>query len=282
MISKLESSKNLFGKIVDCMECPICKAGLDKEGNSIKCENFHTFNISKKGTVVLQSKSKLYASSLYTTDLFKNRRQFISYGLYDSVYDKIVSYIKPIITNNSTILDLGSGEASHLKNIMSKLEAKCVGVALDISKPAIELASDFVYNNILPVVADTNNLCFKDNSVSVVLDFLSPLMIKETLRVLKKGGMLVKVIPNTDYLKEVRTLINEKDYTKTAEVLNNIQQKVRVDKVISVKDVFNIDEDIKKALLKMTPLTKNKNLETTNLSSFNQITIDLLVLIIKK
>lgn len=282
MESKLEISKKLFEFIVNGLECPICKTSINKDGNSLKCENSHTFNLSKKGTVVLQSKAKIYDSDLYTKELFINRRFVIGCDLYKKIYEQIINEIKEFIKPNSIILDLGSGEGSHLNKLKTKLGLNTIGVAVDISKPAIELASDYLSNGIIPIIADTNNLPFKKNTIDIVLDFLSPLMVKETMRVVKPGGIIVKVIPNNGYLKEIRKLINEKDYEKTSEILNNIKTKVDVEKVFAIQDVISIDSEIKKALLKMTPLTNKKNLEDINIADLNSITIDLSIVIIRK
>lgn len=282
MESKLEVSKKLFEVILDDLECPICKATINQYGNSLECENSHTFNLSQKGTVVLQAKPKIYNSDLYTKELFINRRYIIGCDIYAKIYEQIINEVKEFIKPNSKILDLGSGEGSHLNKLKTKLGINTFGIAVDISKPAIELASDYLFNGIIPIIADTNNLPFKKNSIDIVLDFLSPLMIKETMRVVKPGGIIIKVIPNSGYLREIRELINEKDYKKTIEVLNNIKSKVSVTKVIPVKDVISLNSEMKTALLKMTPLTNKENWEDVNVSNINLITIDLSIIVIRK
>lgn len=282
MLSKLEQSKILFNKSSKLLICPICKTSLQLEGNSLVCENEHNFNISKKGVVVLQTKTNPYTSDVYTKSLFENRRRVIKKGLYAKVYDEIAKQVNKLKRDDVVLLDLGAGEASHLNSICKLLNAKSLGFAVDISKPAVELASDYIGDGIVSIVADTNNLVFADNSIDVAIDFLSPISISETMRALKPGGIIVKVIPNSEYLKEIRSLIGQKDYERNSEVLDNIQSKTQIERIQDVKYSLPLDEETKLALIQMTPLTNHVDIKDLDLNLLKNITIDLKIITIKK
>ncbi len=54
------------------------------------------------------------------------------------------------------------------------------------------------------MIGDLANLPLLDNSIDILLNLLSPANYQEFARVLKPGGLLIKVIPGSEYLKEVR------------------------------------------------------------------------------
>ena len=55
-------------------------------------------------------------------------------------------------------------------------------------------------------VADLAHLPFKDGSIDVIVNILSPINYKDFKRVLSDDGLVYKVIPETGYLKELRKL----------------------------------------------------------------------------
>lgn len=56
-------------------------------------------------------------------------------------------------------------------------------------------------------VADLRRLPFADQSFDSVVEIFSPSDYGEFKRVLKPGGRLIKVIPNAEYLVELRQLL---------------------------------------------------------------------------
>ena len=62
------------------------------------------------------------------------------------------------------------------------------------------------------MIANLSNLPFRDNSVSCILNILTPANYTEFFRVLGKDGYLIKVIPNAEYLKEIRSITAAKEY----------------------------------------------------------------------
>lgn len=99
----------------------------------------------------------------------------------------------------SSILDLGCGDGTRL-NFLSKKKIQCVGV--DISKKAILLAKK-QYPKCDFKVSNLETIPFKNNSFDLVysafvLEHLQnpQKVIKEAVRVLKVGGVLVLMAPN--------------------------------------------------------------------------------------
>src|SRR5699024_3874054 len=73
----------------------------------------------------------------------------------------------------------------------------------DISKEGINLAAA-TYEEIFFLVADLAHSPFSADSFDTILNILSPSNYQEFKRILKPGGLLIKVVPGADYLKASR------------------------------------------------------------------------------
>ncbi|WP_246014148.1 putative RNA methyltransferase [Paenibacillus rhizophilus] len=190
-------------------QCPICGSRMTvKEDKSLVCTNKHTFDFAKPGYLNLSVRP---AKGHYTKELFEARRRIITEsGLYAPLHERLARMIKEHTRSSeipSTVADLGCGEGSHLRRI---LEACCcpemTGIGLDLSKEGIVLASKR-YAESVWIVGDLAQSPFADGSVQVILNILSPANYKEFKRILARDGLVIKVLPRSGYLKEVRQSI---------------------------------------------------------------------------
>ena len=236
--------------------CPYCKQGLQIDNHSLKCYNNHNFSISKKGEIYLVNSSNYKHSSIYNHDLFLSRREFINKNYYNNVYLNISKYINSLNKSEITILDLGSGEGTHMHKICEKLDIKYNLISIDYSKDAINLVTDYYLNNIC-IVGDINNLPIENNSIDVIIDFLSPYNGDEIRRVLKQDGKIIKIVPGNNYLKELRYKLDLEEYKKKEDVKNNLLKYFNIIKEIEVTDIFIIDTLDLDHLIKMSPLQNN-------------------------
>lgn len=281
MPSKKDMLKSLFVENKDFFCCPICKKNLDIKDDSIICNNKHTFNISKKGYLYLNSINNLHNSSLYNKDLFLSRRNTLLSNLYEGVYNEIVNIIDKYNDSPISIIDIGSGEASHLYNL-TKIKNFKFKLAVDLSKEAINLATDYLNENIMSSISDVENIPIKNNKIDVILDFLSPMSIKECLRVLKDEGILIKISPTSNYLKEIRTLLNQKQYSNEDNVENNILNKIAPIYQTKIEYKKEVTTELASNLFKMTPLSYHKNITSELINQLKSITISLKIYVIKK
>lgn len=274
--TKKELFINLLEKNINILQCPICKNEVSLTNGSVKCNNNHSFDISRKGVLLLHKKYKKCQDEIYTKQLFTNRRNFILKGFYNDVYNVIDKIISNKYQNKKIkLLDLGSGECSHIKQIMKE---NFNVFAVDLSYNAIELASDYIKDNILPICADVYNLPFKNKSFDCIIDFLSPFNSIETKRVLKDNGILIKIIPTKEYLKELRNILCFKDYEKEEDIINNISKSFNILDKTNVSKCFELDEQTKKELINMTPLSNHLNISPIIYKKLNKITINLDIL----
>jgi 23S rRNA (guanine745-N1)-methyltransferase len=82
MIKKIEKSKNFIHNYSYLFECPLCHKKLKVLDNNLICDLNHSFDISKKGVIVLTKTSRFKPLPLYDTNLFINRREFINNNFY--------------------------------------------------------------------------------------------------------------------------------------------------------------------------------------------------------
>ena len=276
MKSKKEIGLDFIKNNINNFICPYCKNSLELNVTSLKCHNNHTFDLTKKGTTNFIASTKIKESKIYNEKLFTCRRKFIQKEYYEEVYNIIVETINSLNLNNLSILDLGCGEGTHTINILNKISGNYNYCAFDYSKSAINLASDYNSTNRFYFDGDVNNIPITTNSIDVIIDFLSPYSESEVKRVLKKGGMFIKVAPNKDYLLELRQALGLNEYQKQAKVIDNLAKHFKNISTKTYTKSFAISKEDQDNLIGMTPInTTQNNLEIPN------ITIDLNIYIIQ-
>ncbi|MCC0649788.1 putative RNA methyltransferase [Clostridioides sp. ZZV15-6598] len=285
-LKKIEIAKLLLDENIDVFKCPLCKEDMitiDK--NSMVCINNHCFDISKKGYVnLLNSNTK----TIYDKELFESRHE-----IYNSkVYDNLTEELKYIIHNYTLdkninyILDAGCGEGYFSNKLYEdkNINNRCKLIGIDIAKEGISMATRGE-NEVIWCISDLSNLPFKDNAFGVILNILSPANYKEFTRVLSDDGIIVKIMPESNYLKEIRTNIQgnikNSDYDNKNIVavfkkhLNVVyENRINYKTDISILNLMN--------LVKMTPLTSTLDEEEILKlieSGISNITIDLRVMV---
>ena len=119
------------------------------------------------------------------TKMLSHRRAFLQAGFFKPFLDEIAKQL----TANSRILDVGCGEGTPVYQLAQQVPAQYIG--FDISKPAIQLASDYNQEGWF-CVADLARMPFADQSLDTVLNIFSPSQYQEFKRVLKPDGQLIK------------------------------------------------------------------------------------------
>lgn len=185
--------------------CPVCKKLLRLNGNSFKCEKGHVFDISKKGYV------NLYLNPSKRTHgddkvMATARRDFLDSGFYLPLRDAVCKII-----SGGTVLDLGCGEGYYTEGI----NADNI-YAMDISKDAISgAASRLRGKGVTVCVANCSSIPLEDNVCDYILSVFAPIKDSEVLRVIKRGGKLVRVTPGTEHLFELKSAVYDRPFKNT-------------------------------------------------------------------
>ena len=259
--------------------CPICRENLTLVESSLKCENRHSFDLAKFGYVNLVPQIKQSAN--YDKENFQNRQQILEAGFYQAILE-VVSDLLSNSKNAKTILDIGCGEGFYSRKLQESHSEKTF-YAFDISKDSVQIAAKSEPNWAVNwFVGDLARLPIKDASMDILLDIFSPANYGEFRRVLSKDGILIKVIPTKNHLKEIRQKVQDqltnKDYSNQ-DIKNHFQEHFTILSSQTASLTKTITADQLQALLSMTPLLFHVDQSKIDWSQLTEITIEAEILV---
>ena len=259
--------------------CPICQEKLALAEGSLKCNNRHSFDLAKFGYVNLAPQIKQSAN--YDKENFQNRQQILEAGFYQAILEGVSDLLA---TNPSakTVLDIGCGEGFYSRKLQESHPDKTF-YAFDISKDSVQIAAKSEPNWAVNwFVGDLARLPIKDASMDILLDIFSPANYGEFRRVLSKDGILIKVIPTENHLKEIRQKVQDqltnKDYSNQ-DIKNHFQEHFTILSSQTASLTKTITAEQLQALLSMTPLLSHIDQTKIDWSQLIEITIEAEVLV---
>ena len=259
--------------------CPICQENLTLVESSLKCNNRHSFDLAKFGYVNLAPQIKQSAN--YDKENFQNRQQILEAGFYQAILEA-VSDLLSNSKNAKTILDIGCGEGFYSRNLQERHPDKTF-YAFDISKDSVQIAAKSESNWAVNwFVGDLARLPITDASMDILLDIFSPANYGEFRRVLSKDGILIKVIPTKNHLKEIRHKVQDqltnKDYSNQ-DIKNHFQERFTILSSQTASLTKPITTEQLQALLSMTPLLFHVDQSKIDWSQLTEITIEAEILV---
>ena len=259
--------------------CPICQENLTLVETSLKCNNRHSFDLAKFGYINLAPQIKQSAN--YDKENFQNRQQILEAGFYQAILET-VSDLLSNSKNAKTILDIGCGEGFYSRKLQESHSDKTF-YAFDISKDSVQIAAKSEPNWAVNwFVGDLARLPIKDASMDILLDIFSPANYGEFRRVLSKDGILIKVIPTENHLKEIRQKVQDqltnKDYSNQ-DIKNHFQEHFTILSSQTASLTKTITADQLQALLSMTPLLFHIDQTKIDWSQLTEITIEAEILV---
>lgn len=99
--------------------CPLCKAKLEKNDRSLKCEHGHSFDISAEGYVHLlpanRMNSKVPGDS---KEMAASRSAFLDKGYYEPLLSELEKAVLELSSSGEpAVLDCGCGEGYYTADI---------------------------------------------------------------------------------------------------------------------------------------------------------------------
>ena len=259
--------------------CPICQENLTLLETNFKCCNRHSFNLAKFGYVNLAPQIKQSAN--YDKENFQNRQQILEAGFYQAILDAVSDLLASSKTT-ITILDIGCGEGFYSRKLQESHSEKTF-YAFDISKDSVQIAAKSEPNWAVNwFVGDLARLPIKDASMDILLDIFSPANYGEFRRVLSKDGILIKVIPTENHLKEIRQRVQEqltnKEYSNQ-DIKEHFQEHFTILSSQTASLTKTITAEQLQALLSMTPLLFHVDQSKIDWSQLTEITIEAEILV---
>ena len=259
--------------------CPFCQQALFLSENSLKCKNKHSFDLAKLGYVNLAPQVK--QSKAYDKSNFQNRQLILEAGFYQPILKKLLEILSSL-PQHGNLLDIGCGEGYYARNLQAQLPDKHI-YAFDLSKESIQLAAKSDHSlTVNWFVGDLAHIPIQDASMDMILDIFSPANYQEVQRVLQKNGLLIKVIPSSQHLQEIRSIVAEQltntNYSNH-KIIEHFEEAFTMTNSYDVAATFNLRENEKAALLHMTPLLFNIDIDKIDWSPLTGITIAAKILV---
>lgn len=255
--------------------CPICQENLTLLETNFKCCNRHSFDLAKFGYVNLAPQIKQSAN--YDKENFQNRQQILEAGFYQAILDAVSDLLASSKTT-TTILDIGCGEGFYSRKLQESHSEKTF-YAFDISKDSVQIAAKSEPNWAVNwFVGDLARLPIKDANMDILLDIFSPANYGEFRRVLSKDGILIKVIPTENHLKEIRQRVQDqltnKEYSNQ-DIKEHFQEHFTILSSQSASLTKTITAEQLQALLSMTPLLFHVDQSKIDWSQLTEIPLKL-------
>ncbi|HGQ0452791.1 TPA: putative RNA methyltransferase [Streptococcus pneumoniae] len=259
--------------------CPICQENLTLLETNFKCCNRHSFDLAKFGYVNLAPQIKQSAN--YNKENFQNRQQILEAGFYQAILDAVSDLLASSKTT-TTILDIGCGEGFYSRKLQESHSEKTF-YAFDISKDSVQIAAKSEPNWAVNwFVGDLARLPIKDANMDILLDIFSPANYGEFRRVLSKDGILIKVIPTENHLKEIRQRVQDqltnKEYSNQ-DIKEHFQEHFTILSSQTAYLTKTITAEQLQALLSMTPLLFHVDQSKIDWSQLTEITIEAEILV---
>lgn len=234
--------------------CPVCGGILDTSGKTFICSKRHCFDKAKSGYVNLLISKHGTAVHGDNKLMLRARRDFLEKGYYAPLCAEVCETIVKYVKNGCAILDAGCGEGYYTSAVKAILDKSNIAVniyGIDISKDAADMAAKR-RSDIKFAAASVFHIPIQSESCDVLLTMFAPYCGEEYKRVLKKGGIMIMVIPSENHLWELKSLIYDTPYKN--EVKPYTLEGFEFINSERVKFVMNINEknDIH-SLFSMTP-----------------------------
>ncbi|CAM3904687.1 methyltransferase domain-containing protein [Alkalicoccus chagannorensis] len=263
MLSKKQSRLALIKQLSPLLECPHCGQALKADDAGVSCPAGHRIDAAKQGQLFLLRKQP---PETYTAALFAARTRVIQAGVYKALHEVLQEQLQ----DSRVIVDAGCGEGSHAEALQ---QGTIIGI--DNAKAGIDAAAKRSDRH-LWLMGDLADPPLVPQCADAVLNVLSPANYAAFARILKPGGLLIKVTPGPRYLQEIR----DADGTEAGQPEPvTMPPSFALEETNHVHVTVDLPVDLRKEMLRMTPLTWHMEEEALvkAASTLSAVTIDLLV-----
>ena len=259
--------------VIALLRCPRCGGGIERRGGSLLCPMGHCYDLSRYGDVNFAPEKR---ESFYTKALFESRARVFAAGVFDPVMAAIDEALAPRIAGEhpTVLVDAGCGEGFYTRRVLAGTPMTRIG--FDLCKEAVRLAARGGRDASF-FVGDLANIPLGDGCADVLLDVFTPANYAQFARVLRPGGLLVKLAPRAGYLAELREaargLLRRGEHNG-APVEQYAQKHMTLLEKREITYTLPVDAALAADLARMTPMLAGIDVDGLDLSAVTQITVD--------
>lgn len=231
----------------DMLLCPKCKKSLSQQGQALKCEANHSYDIAASGYVnlLLTTRSGNFIGD--NKAMIAARREFLEAGYYRGLGEAIRETIGEYgLEPDFNLIDAGCGEGYYTRLLRNAFpEPSILGV--DISRHGCLAASKQDRESIY-ITATASAMPVKDNWANTILSVCAPAFGEEFRRLLQPCGKVLMVAPGRNHLMELKEAVYDEAYPNREEkhILEGFQQAgsrrisypITIDKPEHIRQLF--------------------------------------------
>jgi len=227
------------------LRCPVCSQPLYCEGRIQKCENGHCFDVAKEGYVNLLRTNKKGDSIGDDKYSARCRRDFLNKGYYSILAQRLSQLLAD---QTGSLLDICCGEGYYTSFVAEHTGLDAYG--FDISREMVRLAAKRGVGKYF--VANMASIPVRDASFDCAMHLFAPFLEPEFARVLKPGGILLRVTPGSRHLFGLKEVLYDTPYLNVEALPPTATLQCIGAEKISGKILLKTQEDIE-AVFRMTP-----------------------------
>lgn len=259
-------------QLISILRCPLCGGAFSRRDNSLVCAKGHCYDIARQGYVNFVPGQK---EMFYRKELFESRAKAFEAGVYAPVVERISAALEEHVRSDCpVIVDAGCGEGYYTKGVCPGRAMTRIG--FDLSKEAIRLAARGQREASF-FAADLKRIPLADGCADVVLDIFTPADYAEFRRILRPGGLLIKLAPRSGYLQQLRSaagaLLRRQSYDD-GDVARYAREKMNVIAEEAITYTIDVPKELTHHLARMTPMLSGVDVGALDLSGVTKITID--------
>lgn len=188
--------------VVPFLVCPYCGAATTRTDGVLRCRSGHSFDIARHGYVSLLPPG-WRGDAGDTAAMVRARERFLAAGHFDVVATTLADLAERQSSDvPGCVVDVGGGTGHHLAAVLDRLTDR-VGLALDVSKPALRRAAR-AHRRVGAVACDVwHGLPVAAGSAALALNVFAPRNATELARILHDAGRLLVVTPTRRHLVEL-------------------------------------------------------------------------------